>query len=60
LASAFVLGLVSFGFNQLFAAGINQPLWFVAFGAVVAAAVFIVWRRSKTAASPSDSYRSRL
>lgn len=60
LVAALVLGLVSFGFNQLFAAGLNQPLWFVAFGAVVGAVVFVVWRRNKTRATPSDSYRSRL
>lgn len=58
--SALVLGAISFAFNTLFREGVNNPLWFAVFGAVVAVVAFIIWRSNNRKSDASDTYRSRL
>lgn len=45
IIAAAVLGLITFGFNELFAIGLQQPIVFVVFGAAVAALTFFIVRR---------------
>lgn len=49
--AALVLGAVSFGFNELFAIGLNNPIVFVVFGAIVAGLTFFFMRRGSASAS---------
>lgn len=49
--AALVLGAISFGFNELFAIGLDQPIVFVVFGAVVAGLTFYFMRRGDAATS---------
>lgn len=51
ILAALILGLISFGFNELFAIGLNQPIVFVVFGAVVAGLTFFFMRRGSEAVS---------
>lgn len=44
--ASLVLGLISFGFTELFALGINQPIIFLLFAVVVVAVWFFMSRRS--------------
>lgn len=46
--AAIVLGLITFGFNELFAIGLQQPIVFIVFGAVVAGLTFFVINRRRS------------
>jgi preprotein translocase SecE subunit len=45
IIAAAVLGLITFGFNELFVLGFRNPIVFVVFGAAIAAATFLIVRR---------------
>jgi preprotein translocase SecE subunit len=51
ILAAIILGAISFGFNELFAIGLSQPIVFVVFGAIVAGLTFYFTRRGDPAAS---------
>jgi len=46
--AAAILGTISFGFNELFAYGLEYPIVFVVFGLVVAGLTFYFVRREST------------
>lgn len=52
IASAIVLGLVAFLFNELFAIGLQQPIVFVIVGVAVAAITFVVLRGNRGGSAP--------
>lgn len=49
VVAAIVLGLISLAFNELFNIGLQNPIVFVIFGAVVAGLTFFVMRRNAEA-----------
>ncbi len=48
IIAAAILGTINFGFNELFAYGLEYPIVFVIFGVVVAGLTFFFMRRSST------------
>jgi len=59
ISAAIILGLITFGFNQLFVSGIDNPIVFLVFGVVVAAAAFFIWRGNRKQGG-SETFTSRL
>ncbi|MBC8098379.1 MAG: preprotein translocase subunit SecE [Armatimonadetes bacterium] len=59
-ATSIVLGLISFAFTTLFAAGVNNPLLFVLFFAVAGAATFFGIRYFNRSSSDEPTYPTRL
>lgn len=60
VVAAILLGLLSLGFAQLFIAGLDNPLVFLIFGAVIAAASFFIWRANRNNSDPSETFNTRL
>ncbi len=58
ISAAIILGLITFGFNQLFVSGIDNPIVFLVFGIVIAAVAFFIWRSRKQGGS--ETFTSRL
>ncbi len=59
VSAAILLGLITFGFNQLFVFGIDNPIVFLVFGVVVAALAVFIWRNNRKRGG-SETFTSRL